>query len=106
MLKWILIMLCFLGAGATYLAFVAKRAPVYTSLASAGIWLVVGYSSTAIDTVAQDGTVSAAVTSEPALAALAFGNALLSLVVTLAAAKGEFTDDSNLRPADRNEMRP
>lgn len=105
MLLSVLITLCVLGSGASYLAMVSKRAPVFTAIASTGLWVVVGYSATSIDVAANDGTISTGVAAEPALSALAFGMSLLSIIVTLAAAKGEFVDET-LQPAAQNELQP
>lgn len=105
MLQTTLYVLIAVGCGVSYLAFVAKRAAVYTSLASLGVWLVVGYGATAIDTVGNDGTINEAAAAEPAIAALAFGNALLSGIVLLAAATGAY-DAGTTEPTDPREIAP
>ena len=105
MLLSVYLALILVGSGASYQAMVAKRAPVFTSIASAGVWSVVGYAGTSLDTVADGGPINAAAAAEPAVSALAFGTAILSLIVTLAAAKGEFADDG-LAPPTQSDMQP
>lgn len=105
MLVSVYLALILVGSGASYLSMVAKRAPVFTSIASAGVWSVVGYAGTSLDTVANDGTINSAAAAEPAVSALAFGTAILSLIVTLAAAKGDFADNG-IAPPTRSEMEP
>ena len=107
MILELLIVLIVLGAAASGAAMVWKRAPLYTGLASLAIWMVVGYSSSSIDLVTDSGGIEEGVASEPALAALAFGNAALSFLVVLAAATGQFSaaDESGTdRTVDPNTL--
>lgn len=82
--------LVIVGLAASGAAFVAKKAPVYTGLASLGVWLVVGYGALEIELVVGG---SLETVAEPAVAALAFGNALLSVIVIVAAATGSYGAD-------------
>ena len=88
----LLLLLMLLGGGASYLAFVAKKAPVYTSMANLGLWLLVAYGATSIDFIQDNGQLETAVAAEPALAVIAFGNAMLSGLVLIAAATGNYGD--------------
>jgi Fe2+ transport system protein B len=105
MILEVLLVLLILGAGSSYAAFVAKRAPVYTGLANLAIWLLVAYGATSIDLVSDSGALQEGVASEPALAVLGFGNALLSVLVILAAAAGEYIDDPRDSAASQPDPR-
>ena len=92
MILEILILLCILGAGTSYL-MITKRAPVFSSLASLSIWLVVGFGATSIDLVTDSGSVETAVASEPGLVVLAFTTAGISFLVLIDALRGNFSAD-------------
>lgn len=100
----VLLALMGLGAISSTAVFGLRSAPVYSGLANLAIWLTVAYSASSIDTIAQDGTVQAAATAEPALSALAFGNAALSAIAVLAAATGNYETASE--SPDTMSMRP
>lgn len=109
MILEVLMLLVIVGVLASGAAMVAKVAPMYTSLMSFGIWVVVGYGATSIDLVTDAGALEEAVATEPALAVLAFGNAALSFIVMIATLTGNFeTGDEHGtdRPVDANEVFP
>lgn len=78
---WAILVLA--GLGSAYLAFVEKRAAVYTSLASAGIFFVAAFGSLEIET-------QFTTSMELGIAALCALQALVSVVVFIAAATGQY----------------
>lgn len=107
MILELLLVLILVGTGASAAAMVYKRAPLYTGLASLATWLVIGYASTSIDTIADDGTIQESVAAAPELSVLAFGNAFLSAIVVVAAATGSYAtgeEHGTDRPYDKDEV--
>lgn len=82
-------------------AMALRVAPLYSSLMSFAVWIVIAYSATSVDLVTDAGALEEGVSSEPALAVLAFGNAAISLLIVVAAAIGEYGDDEQEHGTDR-----
>jgi hypothetical protein len=87
--------LVLVGVGASAAAFVYKKAPLYSGLANMGIWSVIGYGSLELQK-----SIGGTTTAETPFAALAFGNAFLSLLVIAAAATGAYGDESDSEVPD------
>lgn len=90
-------------------AMALKIAPLYSSLMSAIVWLVVAYSSTSIDLTTETGGLEEGVAAEPALAVVAFGNAAISILIVVASTIGDYAADEEHgtdRPFRPDEMQP
>lgn len=78
---WTLLVLA--GLGSAYLAFVAKRAPAYTSLATTGTFAVAAIGALELETQFTTST-------EMGIAILAAMQSLLGVVVFIAALTGQY----------------
>lgn len=87
--------LVLVGVGASAAAFVYKKAPLYTGLANMGVWAVIGYGSLELQK-----SVGGSAVAETPVAALAFGNAFLSILVIVAAATGAYGDETDSEVPD------
>jgi hypothetical protein len=77
--------LVLVGAGTSYLAFVAKRAAVYTSLTTFGVSAVTGFGALGLET-------KWTTSGEPGVAILLWTNAVVAAIVFVAAISGQYGD--------------
>lgn len=92
--------LVLVGVCASAAAFVLKKAPLYSGLANMGLWAVIGYGSLELQK-----SVGGATTAETPIAALAFGNAFLSVLVIVAAATGAYGDEDDSEVPNPTKLR-
>lgn len=83
---WVVLVL--VGTLWSYFAFVAKAAPIWSGLMTVGFWTVAGFGAFAIEM--PDGAGGTIVATETAAAILAFTVSAAGVLVTLAAATGQY----------------